>query len=339
MRQKTRHMREGQHARSAPAILLLAAAVVPTGAYAAPNPDILEDLALLVFITAAVIVMIAAVAYIAAEILTFPYYAAKRKEHQAGAPYDLDDAESVKEKDSKGKDGRTAKQLYQSPLRFTVVNRVPTGCRSFDDLLGGGIERGSITLLYGEAGAGKSNVCLQAARNVIRNGEKAAYIDSEGLSYDRVNQIFGADGESAKGLLVSQVHSFEEQSDRVDKTANLADKGIIGLAIVDSINMFYRINHDDVKVRNDFVRQVEALLGMARKNDVAVLLTSQVYSNLATGGIEFLGGHSLSHNSKTILRLDKKGNSVRTAVITKHRSLPEGRSANYKITSTGIEDL
>ena len=58
-----------------------------------------------------------------------------------------------------------------------------------------------------------------------------------------------------------------------------------------------------------------------------------------TGGIEFLGGHALSHNSKTILRLDKKGNSVRTAVIIKHRSLPEGRSANYKITSTGIEDL
>jgi len=219
------------------------------------------------------------------------------------------------------------------------VNRIPTGCKAFDDLLGGGIEKGSITLLYGEAGAGKSNVCLQAARNVIRNGEKVAYIDSEGLSYDRVNQVFGDEGESAKSLLVSQVHSFEEQSDRVDKTSNLADKGVISLAIVDSINMFYRINHDDIKVRNDFVRQIETLLGMARKNDVAVLLTSQVYSNFVTGGIEFLGGHSLSHNSKTILRLDKKGNSVRTAVIIKHRSLPEGRSANYKITSTGIDDL
>ncbi|MDR1404797.1 MAG: DNA repair and recombination protein RadB [Candidatus Methanoplasma sp.] len=219
------------------------------------------------------------------------------------------------------------------------MNRIPTGCKAFDGLLGGGIEKGSITLLYGEAGAGKSNVCLQTARNVIRNGNKVAYIDSEGLSYDRVNQVFGTEGDSAKSLLVSQVHSFEEQSDRVDKTVNLADKGIIDLAIVDSINMFYRINHDDIKVRNDLVRQIEALLGLARKNDVAVLLTSQVYSNIITGGIEFLGGHSLSHNSKTILRLDKKGNSIRTAVIIKHRSLPEGRSVNYKITATGIDDL
>jgi len=125
----------------------------------------------------------------------------------------------------------------------------------------------------------------------------------------------------------------------VDKTVNLAEKKVIDLAIVDSINMFYRINHDDIKVRNDFVRQIEVLMGMARKNDVAVLLTSQVYMNISTGGIEFLGGHSLNHNSKTILRLDKKINSVRTAVVIKHRSLPEGRSANYKITSTGIEDL
>jgi DNA repair protein RadB len=219
------------------------------------------------------------------------------------------------------------------------VNRIPTGCKAFDDLLGGGIEKGSITLLYGEAGAGKSNVCLQTARNVIASGKRTAYIDSEGLSYERVNQIFGMDGENTKNLLVSQVHSFEEQSDRVDKTVNLADKGVIDLAIVDSINMFYRLNHDDMKVRNEFVRQIESLLGMARKNDIAVLLTSQVYSNIATGGIEFLGGHALSHNSKTILRLDKKGNSVRTAVIIKHRSLPEGRHANYRITATGIEDL
>jgi DNA repair protein RadB len=219
------------------------------------------------------------------------------------------------------------------------VNRIPTGCKAFDDLLGGGIEKGSITLLFGEAGAGKSNVCLQTARNVIRKGDRVAYIDSEGISYDRVNQIFGNEGDKVKNLLVSQVHSFEEQSDRVDKTVNLAEKKVIDLAIVDSINMFYRINHDDVKVRNDFVRQIEALMGAARKNDVAVLLTSQVYQNISTGGIEFLGGHALNHNSKTILRLDKKSSSVRTAVVVKHRSLPEGRSANYRITATGIEDI
>ena len=231
----------------------------------------------------------------------------------------------------------TVKHFINNLFLFTDVKRIPTGCQSFDELLGGGIERGSVTLLYGEAGAGKSNVCLQIARNVISGGKKVAYIDSEGLSLDRVGQIFG-EGDLAKGLLVYQVHSFEEQSDKVDKVAKIPED-ILGLVIIDSMTMFYRLNHDDVKVRNDFMRQTEVLLGIARKYDIPVLMTSQVYSNIMTGGIEFLGGHTMHHNSKTIIRLDKKGNSVRSAVIMKHRSLPEGRSANYRITATGIGEV
>jgi len=49
--------------------------------------------------------------------------------------------------------------------------------------LGGGIECGSVTLLYGEAGTGKTNICLQAAFSLIeREGKKVAYVDTEGLS-------------------------------------------------------------------------------------------------------------------------------------------------------------
>lgn len=219
------------------------------------------------------------------------------------------------------------------------MNRIATGCRALDDLLGGGIENGSVTMIYGEGGCGKTNICLQLALNVVKTGKKVAFIDAEGLSYDRIKQIFG-DEELIKNLLVFQVHSFEEQSDRIDKVARLADANdLLGLIIIDSMTMFYRMNHDDAKVRNDFIRQTEALLGIARKKDVPVLISSQVYSSLQTGNIEFLGGHAMQHNAKTIIRLDKRTGGVRTAVIIKHRSLPEGRSANYRITADGIGDL
>jgi DNA repair protein RadB len=219
------------------------------------------------------------------------------------------------------------------------VNRIPTCCESFDKLLGGGIEGGSVTLLYGEAGAGKTNICLQMAYNMAKTGKKVAYVDAEGLSPDRIYQIF-TDPSHMKNLLVFQVHSFDEQSDRVDKIVRLAGANdSIGLVIVDSFTMYYRLNHDDPAVRNDFVRQTEALLDLARKNDIAVLLTSQVYSNINTGSVEFLGGHALHHNAKTIIRLDKRNNGRRTAVIIKHRSLPEGRSADYRIIECGIESV
>ena len=70
------------------------------------------------------------------------------------------------------------------------MDRIPLGCSQFDRLLGGGIEKGSVTLIYGEAGAGKSNVCMQLARNIAINGDKVAYIDTEGLSSERLAQVF-----------------------------------------------------------------------------------------------------------------------------------------------------
>lgn len=196
-----------------------------------------------------------------------------------------------------------------------------------------------MTLLYGEAGAGKTNVCLQLARTVAVGGGKVAYIDTEGLSSDRLAQVFAGQEEGMKNLLVFQVHSFEEQSDRIDKVEKLAAAGSISLVVIDSLTMFYRLNHDDSRTRNEFIRQTEVLLNTARKHEIAIMVTSQVYSNLGTGGVEFLGGHALHHNAKTIIRLDKRFDGRREAVIMKHRSLPEGRKVQYRITETGIEDV
>ena len=219
------------------------------------------------------------------------------------------------------------------------MDRIPLGCSQVDQLLGGGIEKGSVTLIYGEAGAGKTNVCLQLARNVALKGVKVAYIDSEGLSSERLGQVFVGHEDAIKNLLIFEVHSFTEQSDRIDKVEKLAAAGTIELVIIDSLTMFYRLNYEDSYVRNDFIRQTETLLNMARQYEIAVMLTSQVYSNIANGGVEFLGGHALHHNAKTIIRLDKRTEGRRAAVIMKHRSLPEGRTALYRITESGISDI
>lgn len=217
--------------------------------------------------------------------------------------------------------------------------RIPLSCNKFDRLLGGGIETGCVTLLYGEAGAGKTNVCLQAARQMASSGSKVAYIDTEGLSYERLGQVFEGREEDLKSLLVFQVHDMEEQTDRVEKISKLAEMKAVSMVVIDSLTMFYRLRYEDPRARSDLIREIEMLQEIARKYDVAVVVTSQVYSNISTGGVEFLGGHALKHNAKTILRLEKLDNGRRKAVVVKHRSLPEGRSVYYRITQTGIEDV
>ena len=193
-------------------------------------------------------------------------------------------------------------------------------------------------MFYGEAGAGKTNVCLQAARAVMAAGGRVMYLDSEGLSAERLGQVFeGVEGWS-KLFLESQVHSFEHQTELVERVDKAVETNGIPMIVVDSLTMFYRLRYEEQKVRNDLVRQTEMLLETARKHNAAVVVTSQVYSNISSGRVEFLGGHALSHNAKTIVRLEKLDNGRRKAVIVKHRSLPEGRSTYYRIVQTGIED-
>lgn len=217
------------------------------------------------------------------------------------------------------------------------MKRISVGTASVDNLLGGGIEAGSVTLLYGEGGSGKTNICLQMAYDLIKEGNLVVYVDTEGLSTDRIMQIF-KDEALMKNLLVFTAHTFEEQIEKIAKATKLAESNErVALLIVDSMTVFYRMRSDETYVRSELTKQTEIMMRMARKTDIPVLLTSQVYADIGSGTIEMLGGHAMRHNAKTIIRLDKKNNGRRVAIIMKHRSIPEGKFAGYRIVESGIE--
>src|SRR2546428_430668 len=198
--------------------------------------------------------------------------------------------------------------------------KVALGCRALDDLLGGGVEEGCITLLHGEAGSGKTNFCLQLARNVVRAGHKVIYIDTEGVSLDRLQQICGDDFDVvAKNILFSEPYSFEEQEKLIEKAVKLADGNPeVGLIVIDSITMHYRLTMRDETRRDErygLTRQIAKLLRASRVRGIPVVVTSQVYTDIDTGLYMPLGGHMLSHNAKTIVRLERTGVSTRAAAV------------------------
>ncbi|MFH1578564.1 MAG: DNA repair and recombination protein RadB, partial [Thermoplasmatota archaeon] len=207
-------------------------------------------------------------------------------------------------------------------------------------LLEGGLEGGAITLFFGEAGTGKTNICLQVARNVAVTGKKVIYIDTEGVSLERLQQMAGENYEDVmKNILFFEPHSFDEQEKFVDKAVKLAESSLeVGVIILDSATIHYRLTRNDEErgVRKSLSPQLAKLLGVSRSKDIPVVLTSQVYTDIDKGTFEPLGGHVLLHNAKAIVRLDKVGTGSRRAVIIKHRHLEEGRNANFKLTKTGV---
>jgi len=217
------------------------------------------------------------------------------------------------------------------------MTRLPTKCSTLDKLLGGGLEPKIITELYGEAGTGKTNICLQVARECAHMGKKVAYIDSEGVSIERLEQI--CDGYEKEQILTRILFfsptSTEDQETMIKNALKIKD---IQLVIIDSLNMFYRLNLDEDKegCLRSFSRQVAFLQKAAREHHLYVLATEQVYTD-KNGEIRPFTSRDVEHLVKTIIKLEKTGLGKRDATIMKHRSQPEGKKVSFTITQTGLQ--
>jgi DNA repair protein RadB len=217
------------------------------------------------------------------------------------------------------------------------MKRLQLKCKPIDDLLGGGIECNTITKIYGEAGSGKTNLCLQASRECSNKNKKVAYIDSEGASLERLNQICKKYNyeKLIKNILFYNPLSLEEQEKMIKNAINLKD---LGLIIVDTINLFYRINLEGDKegAMRSFTRQMVNLQIASRKKEFHVIIVEQVYTD-KNGDIKPFTNRDTEHMIKTIIRLEKIGVGEREATIIKHRSQPEEKNAIFKITANGLE--
>ncbi len=232
-------------------------------------------------------------------------------------------------------------------MRPQVIKKYCCGCKSIDEtLLGGGFEAGTITQLYGEAGSGKTNICLQLAIRCAKDGKRVIYVDSEGFSPERFLQIASDDAaEVAERIIVYEPLNFEQQAASIREIEHMLSKGQddIGLIILDSATLFYRAELDNersISLKRELANQMSHLLEIARKYNIAVVITNQVYMDIDREELRAAGGYALEHFSKVIIQLEKVKNESgkRRATIKKHRSLPEGISCEFFITEDGVRD-
>ena len=229
------------------------------------------------------------------------------------------------------------------PRQRRADERLSTGCDGLDALLGGGFERGVVSQLYGAPATGKTNICLQTAVETIEDGGSVAYLDTEGVSLDRFRQIAGDDADRVgREFIVKEAFTFDEQAEAVRDVENLANE--VDLVVLDSATGLYRVEAEregeDAPLKK-LSRQITHLTALARKHDLAVVATNQIYTDIDGGEygqdeVAPLGGTAMEHWTKTIVRLERRGDD-RVAVLEKHRSREVGQEAGFAVTDEGVE--
>lgn len=172
------------------------------------------------------------------------------------------------------------------------ADRQPTGWPEVDRVLGGGLVEGSVVLLGGEPGVGKSTLLLQLAGALSSAGETVVIASAE----ESVQQVamraarLGIDG--AEIELVSD--------DDVDAIVSLAEERRPGLVVVDSIQT---VGVPEIPSAPGGVSQVREsaarLIRMAKTTGVAVVLVGHVTKE---GGLA--GPKILEHMVDVVLYLE-----------------------------------
>ena len=213
-----------------------------------------------------------------------------------------------------------------------------------DDLLQGGIDKKSVTQIYGPPGSGKTNISLNVTVNLARAGKKVIYIDTEGgISIDRIKQLAGDDFDTvASNIIVFEPNDFEEQDDdlKLIETWVSSNHENLELIVLDSAVALFRIEESKGK-SSVLGKEMNLLASLARTYDLAVLVTNQIYASFDEESEEDfspVGGTIIQYRSKIIIELKREeGTNQRIALLKRHKSKREGLAVHFLITNNGIE--
>lgn len=224
--------------------------------------------------------------------------------------------------------------------------KIPLNC-PIDALLGGGIETRVITQFYGEPNSGKTNLCLIAIKRFAEEGKRTIYIDTEGgHSIERLKQISGDKfREVIERTIFFEPTEFEEQHRIIlnlenlikeEKSKSYGDE--IKLIVLDSAVSLYRVEKNEEnlhEMNRALTMQIARLSRIARKHDIACIITSQIYSSYESESIEPIAGFILKYWCKVIIEL-KRVNSEIEAKLIRHRYMREKLRVKFVITQSGI---
>jgi len=221
-----------------------------------------------------------------------------------------------------------AKPVYLNEITQCEVKRYQTDLQEFDRAVGGGIVPGSLILIGGDPGIGKSTIALQLAKSFADRGLRVLYVSGE-ESLEQTSLRAKRLGIDGKNILF---FSETEVSEIVRHVTELEPR----LLIIDSIQIVYKQELTSAPGSVSQIRDSAAtFMDLAKTNKIATILIGHV-----TKGGDIAGPKILEHLVDTVLYFEgDKQQNFRLLRICKNRFGPTDEIAVFQMASNGLHEV
>jgi DNA repair protein RadA/Sms len=206
--------------------------------------------------------------------------------------------------------------------------RMKTGLGELDRVLGGGLVAGSMVLLGGEPGIGKSTLLLQALDGLARNGKKVLYVSGE----ESVQQTALRAGRL--GVRTKELHILAEtQLERILDEANAMRPAVLA---VDSVQTMHSAALESIPGSLGQVREAAGrLLTYAKTKGVPVVLVGHV-----TKDGSLAGPKTLEHVVDCVLYFEgERTHNYRVLRTTKNRFGSTNELGVFEMRAEGLGEV
>ncbi|MBN8964194.1 MAG: DNA repair protein RadA, partial [Rhizobiales bacterium] len=230
-----------------------------------------------------------------------------------------------------GRAPRKGRKFALEPLTGDAQDapRLPSGMAELDRVTGGGFVRGSVLLLGGDPGIGKSTLLIQAAAALARGGHRAVYISGE----EAVAQVRMR--AERLGLANAPVELAAETSVE-DIIATLSEGKTPRLVIIDSIQTMWTDAIDSAPGTVTQVRgSAQNLIRYAKRSGAAVILVGHV-----TKDGQIAGPRVVEHMVDAVLSFEGEGShQFRVLRAVKNRFGPTDEIGVFEMTGLGLREV
>src|SRR5687767_1779021 len=221
-----------------------------------------------------------------------------------------------------------------------VSERISTGVKGLDEMLDGGLWRGTTTLLAGPSGAGKTTIGLQFALEGARRGEPTLYMNFQENPTQLVRTIrglgFDLEEAQAQGLDLVYASPVELQIDSIIvEMFRRIEQGGVRRLVLDAVGDLASAASDTQRLHDYLYALVQHF---AVRTITSVLNLETMGNTIGGGGVQ----NAVSYLSDNVLLLtvDGETRTRRSLRILKTRgSAHDSRVREVEISSTGLRVL